>query len=124
VNAEEVQRELRNALDAVKGYTYQQKQEYQKRLEPVLQDLDERIDHLKEQAKGASKEARKWYPQALQELRRERRIVREQLAKAEAAAPGAWEDIKAGVGAAWNDLRQAFQRANERFKEANPPDQP
>jgi Cu/Ag efflux protein CusF/archaellum component FlaC len=124
VTAEEVQQELRNALDAVKNYTYQQKQEYQKRLEPVLQDLDERIDHLKEQAKGASKEARKWYAQSLQELRRERRTVREQLAKVQAAAPAAWDEIKAGVGAAWTDLRQAFQRANERLKEGNPSDRP
>lgn len=124
VTADDVQQELHNALETVKNYTYQEKQEYQKRLEPVLRDLDERINHLKEQAKGASDEARKWSAQALQELQRERRIVREQLSKLQSAAPGAWDEIKAGVGAAWNDLRQAFQRANERLKEGNPEDRP
>jgi hypothetical protein len=124
VTAEEVQRELREALEAAKAYTFRQKEEYEKRLQPVLQDLDDRIDVLKEKAKGAAKEGRKRYAQAIEELRREREIVRHQLAKARAAAPGAWEEVKAGVGAAWDDLRKAFQRANDRLKEGNPDDQP
>jgi hypothetical protein len=124
VTAEEVQQELREALESAKAYTFQQKEEYEKRLQPVLRDLDDRIEVLKEKAKGAGKEARKWYTEAAQELRREREVVREQIAKARAAAPGAWEEVKAGVSAAWDDLRKAFQRANERLKETNPSDQP
>jgi hypothetical protein len=124
VTAEEVQRELREALESAKAYTFEQKEEYQKKLQPVLRDLDDRIEDLKEKAKGAGTEARKWYAQAIQELRREREVVREQLAKARAAAPGAWEEVKSGVNAAWDDLRKAFQRANERLKEGNPPDRP
>ena len=124
VTAEEVQQELREALESAKAYTFHQKEEYQKRLQPVLRDLDDRIENLKEKAKGAGTEARKRYAQAIQELRRERDVVREQLAKARAAAPGAWEEVKSGVSAAWDDLRKAFQRANERLKEGNPPDRP
>jgi hypothetical protein len=124
VTAQEVQQELREALESAKAYTFQQKEEYQKRLEPVLGDLDERIEGLKEQAKGAGTEARKWYAQAIQELRRERELVREQLAKVQAAAPGAWEEVKSGVSAAWDDLRKAFQRANDRLKEGGSSDQP
>jgi hypothetical protein len=124
VTAEEVQQELREALESAKAYTFRQKEEYEKRLQPVLQDLDDRIDVLKEKAKGAAREAKKRYAQAIEELRREKEVVREQLAKARAAAPGAWNEVKAGVSAAWDDLRKAFERANERLKEGNPSDQP
>jgi hypothetical protein len=124
VTAQELQQELREALEAAKAYTFQQREEYRKRLEPVLRDLDERIEGLKEQAKGAGKDAQKWYAQAIEELRRERENVHEQLAKIRAAAPGAWEEVKAGVSAAWDDLRKAFQRANDRLKEGDRSDRP
>jgi Cu/Ag efflux protein CusF len=120
VTAEELRQELRDALETAKAYTFQQKEKYQRRLEPVLRDLDDRIGSLREQAKDARKEARKKYGEAIKELQRERQVVREQLDKVQAATPGAWEEAKAGMSAAWDDLRKAFQRAHERFKEENP----
>ena len=124
VTAEDIRQELREALETTKAYTYQQRQEYQKRLEPVLHDLDDRIEALKEQAKGASREAQKRSAEAIEELRREREVVRKHLARVQAAAPGAWEEVKSGMSAAWDDLRKAFQRAHERLQEGSPSDRP
>jgi len=124
VTSEEVQQELREALEAVKAYTFQQKEEYRKRLEPVLRDMDERIEHLEEQAKGAGKQAQKQYAQAIQDLQHQKEVLRGQISRLQATAPGAWEEVKAGVSAAWDDLRRAFQRANDRLKETNSSDRP
>lgn len=124
VTAEEISQELREALETTKAYTYQQKAEYQKKLEPVLHDLDDRIEGLREQAKGVRKEAQQRYAEAIEELQRQRKMVREQLAKVQAAAPGVWEEVKSGMSAAWEDLRKAFQRAHDRLKEGSPSDQP
>lgn len=124
VTSEEVQQELREALEAVKAYTFQQKEEYRKRLEPVLRDMDERIDQLKAQAKGAGKQAQEQYAQAIQDLQHQKEVLRGQISRIQAAAPGAWEEVKAGVSAAWDDLRKAFQRANDRLKERSSSDRP
>jgi hypothetical protein len=124
VTTAELQREFHDALESAKQYTYQQKEQYQKQLQPVLHDLDDRIEYLKEQAKGAGKQAQQWYAQSIQELERERAKVGKQLAKAQAAAPGAWNEVKSGVTAAWGDLQRAFQRAGERLKEGESSNQP
>ncbi|HLJ96240.1 MAG TPA: hypothetical protein VKU02_23905 [Gemmataceae bacterium] len=124
VTAEELRREMHTVFETAKAYSFHQKEEYQRKLEPVLRDLDDRIEHLKQQAKGVGREARKRSDEAIQELQRERDAVRQQLARVRAAAPGAWEEVKAGMGVAWEDLRKAFQRAHDRLKEGDPSDKP
>jgi hypothetical protein len=116
VSAEDLRREVRDALEAAKAYTFQQKDEYQRRLEALTRELDERIDDLRDRAEAVGAEARKEYAQEIEELRQRREAVRQRLARVKSASAEAWEDIKSGVSAALEDLQKAYERARSRFK--------
>ena len=118
VTAEDVDRQTREALQSAKSYSYEQKDEYQKRLQGVLQKLNDQIDELKRQAEQASGKARQQYQEELVRLEKLRIKAREQLARVRSATPGAWEDIKAGVSAAVEDLHNAYERAKTHFQQS------
>ncbi len=120
VTLENLQKEVGTALESAKSYTYQQKEEYQKKLSGVLQDLDEHMDDLKAKAGQASDEAKKRYAKEIDELGKKREVLHKKLAQVRAAAPGAWEDIKSGVGAAAHDLQHALERVRARLQEKPP----
>lgn len=114
--AEEVRRETKAALDAIKSYTFRQKDEYQKKLRAALDRLDERIADLKERAQEAGEQARKKYAQQIDELKKARQAAGAKLDKIKAATAESWEEMKAGASRAVDDLRQAYERARARWK--------
>ncbi|HLN28229.1 MAG TPA: hypothetical protein VK395_10840 [Gemmataceae bacterium] len=117
-----IQKEVSEALSAAKSYTYQQKDEYQKKLNAALTEMDEHIDDLKAKAAQASDEAKKRYAREMDDLRRKREVLGKKLDQVKAAAPGAWDDIKSGVGAAANDLKSTIERVRSRLQEPPPPE--
>jgi hypothetical protein len=116
VSAEEVRKEIRDALEAAKAYTFQQKEEYRKRLNRVLERTDERIAELQDQAARAGAEAKKQYAEQIEQLRHLRDKARKQAERVKSATPKAWEDLKSGIGSAFEDLRKAFEKAGKRFR--------
>lgn len=116
VSLEDVRREAREAFESAKNYTYERKAEYQKKLEPVLHDLDERIADLKERAAAAGAEARRRYARQIDDLSAKRDAVRDKLVRVCDATPEAWEDVKAGVGKAVNEFHKAFDRLGAGWK--------
>ncbi len=121
VSIDSIQNEVSEALESAKSYSYQQKDEYQKKLGGVMQDLDDHMQDLKAKAAQAGEEARKRYQQEMEELRPKREALRKKLEQVRAAAPGAWDDIKSGVGAAAHDLQRALERVRARLQEQPPP---
>lgn len=113
---EDLRRETNAALRAARSYTFEHKEEYQKRLQGVLDQIQDQIDQLKHRAEQAGTQVQQKYPQQLEELRRLKAKAQTRLERVKAATPGAWEDIKAGVGAAMEDLQKAFERASKRFQ--------
>jgi hypothetical protein len=124
ISLEDVRKQFSDALESAKTYTYQQKEAYQRKMEPALRDLDERIDELKERAQEAGAAARQRYAQEIEELRQKREVLREKLGRAKAATPEMWEEFKSGVGKAWEDLHRALDRAGEKMNSTPPPDRP
>jgi hypothetical protein len=122
LSMDNIQKEVNDALESAKSYTYQQKGEYQKKLQGVMHDLDERIDDLKSKAEEASEEAKKRYAKEMEELRPKREALRKKLAQVREAAPDVWDDIKSGVGAAAHDLGRAIDRVRARLQQPPPQD--
>lgn len=118
VTADDVGQQVRQTLQAVKNYSFEQKDEYQKRLQAVLPKLDQRIDNLKRQAEQASGQAKEEYRKQIPRLQKLRARVQDQLARVQSATPGAWQDIKTGVGAAVEDLQKAFESAKTHFQQS------
>jgi hypothetical protein len=104
----DVAREVREALQAAGRYTYQQKGEYEKKLRVVMDDLDDRIDDLQKQARGATEDARRRLDQQASDLKRKRAVVDERLKRVQSAGADAWDDVKSGVQNAVEDLRRAL----------------
>jgi cell division protein ZapA (FtsZ GTPase activity inhibitor) len=89
-SAEDVKREIKEAVAAAKSYSFNQKDQYEKRLRSVARDLDERIDDLQERASEARGEARAEVEKELKELKKKRVVLREKLAKVRSASADAW----------------------------------
>ena len=116
ISFEDVRREIQDAYETAKAYSYERKDEYEKKLEPVIQDMDERIEELKERAAKANAEARQRFAKEIDELKQKRGAVKEQMGRVKAATPQAWEDVKSGVGSAVSDLQKAFEKARARLQ--------
>ncbi len=115
VQAEDVRREVRDALQAAKRYTFRQKDEYQRKLQDVLNDMDERIDDLQEQAESAAGQARKDAEAKLRELRAKRGVVRDRLDKVSAATADTWDRVTGAVSDAVQDFQKMFDDVSSHF---------
>jgi hypothetical protein len=49
-------------------------------------------------------------------LHAKQETVLQRLAALKGAGDGAWEDLKVGVGRAWEDCKEAFDKAASKFK--------
>ena len=115
-SAADVRDSIRETLKAAKSYTYKQKGEYEKRLRRLSRDLDAQIADLQVRARDATGDVRKELVHELRVLQKKKQVVRDQLARVKEATPGAWEDVKKGIGHALDDLAGAFEKARKRFK--------
>ena len=106
-----VEKETRQTHRDGDTYTYEQRGEYERNLQSAVDKLNRQIDDLERKAGTAGEKARAEYRRELPELRRLRDQARVELRKVRQASPGAWEDVKQGVGKAVQDLQTAVDRA-------------
>jgi len=116
VQAEDVRREVREALQAAKSYTFQRKDEYQRKLQDVLNDMDERIDDLQEQAEAATGQARKDAEAKLRQLRSKRDVVRDRLDRVSAATADTWDRVTGAVSDAVQDFQKMYDDVRSHFQ--------
>lgn len=112
-----VGRAVQQALAAARRLGAEHKDEYQKKLNGLVQQLDDQIDDLKEKAAKAQGEARRKFDQEVGDLERKRDEAEKKLAKMKAASGPAWEDLKGGMQDAIQDLQKAIERAKTHFDE-------
>ena len=115
VHADDVRREVREALRAAKAYTFERKDEYQRKLQDVLTDMDERIDDLREQAESATGAARRDAEAKLRELRAKRQVVSERLQKVNAATADTWDRVTGAVSDAVQDFQKLYDDVRSHF---------
>ncbi len=108
---EKVAQAISDAFEIAKKFTYQQKDQYERKLQPVLDDIDQRIDELSERAAEATPEARAQIEKDLAQVRRQREILQDKLSKIEASTPEAWNDIRSAVHNAIDDVQQGIDHA-------------
>lgn len=93
-----------------------ERQQYQKKIETKLRELDQEIDALKVKTAKQSKVARKQLDRQMSELDQKREVAHQEFAKLRNSGQGAWQDMKAGIDAAMDDLETAYERAASHFK--------
>lgn len=116
VTGQDIENEIRDALRAVKTYTFEQRGEYRERLRRVADRAEDRIKVLQDQASRAGAEAQKKYAKQIEELRQARDRAMAQADRARSATAEAWEELKTGTGKALEELRDAFRRAVDRVR--------
>ncbi len=114
--SQRVEDQTRQVIRETSRYTYDHRAEYERKLRDALDKLNRRIGVLEQKAQTADADARQEYRRQLPELRRLHDQAQTQLRRIERATPGAWDDIKQGIGSAMEDLRSAVDRAGRHFR--------
>lgn len=90
------------------------KDEFLKRAQQQLDQIDKETDQLRRQAKTAT--SRKQVDRTIRQLEAKRKEAAKKLDQLRSASGPAWEDLKTGVSAAINDLTAACDKAASHFK--------
>ncbi|HEY3243488.1 MAG TPA: hypothetical protein VGM03_09055 [Phycisphaerae bacterium] len=116
-SADELRQRADEALDAVRRFSYDKKQEYERLIERELTQLDKRIAELKAQAESASEQARPVIEQRIEELQKQTTNARQRLVRMRETGEKAWDEVQLGVETAVRDLKKSFARARAYFEQ-------
>ncbi|KST69982.1 sll1863 family stress response protein [Mastigocoleus testarum] len=92
------------------------KQEYQKKMEAQLQNLQTKIDEFKVKASLAKADAKDAYDEQISILNTKQHEAKLKFQEIQKSSESAWEDMKSGMENAWNDLQTSFNKATANFK--------
>lgn len=92
------------------------KKAYQKKMEARLKELAGKIDLLKAKVDKTNAEANIKYYEQNKVVWSKREMLRQRLHELKKSGDEAWEELRAGVYIAWDDLKYALNRAVSRFK--------
>ena len=115
VTSDDVRRDAGQAAETAVEYSRQTKDEFQKKLDARLKDLDAEVVTLHEKGHALKDEAKAKWDQKMKELETKRDVARAKLAEVRASSAEAWKDVRKGAQSAWDDLDKAFRDASREF---------
>jgi TolA-binding protein len=115
VTPEDVRRDAGHAIDTTAEYSRQTMEEFQKKLETQLNDLDAKIDKLRDKGRDLQGEAKAKWDRKIVDLEKKRDAARDKLAKLGHSSAEAWKDVQKGAQSAWDELDKAFRDASREF---------
>jgi len=116
VSSGDVKRERGEALETTKTYLAQQKEKYQKDAESTLNDLNDKIKGLQSKAEQAGTDTKAKYNEIIKGLRKKQEEAQNKLNDLKSKSADAWEDIKSGMDAALENLKNSYNDAVSHFK--------
>ncbi len=118
-SSEEIRRETRELLQALKKYTADQREQALAKIESAQDSLDRRIERLEDDLARnwdrMDEAARDRARESLRALRQQRTEVAEYYGSLKSASSAAWGHIKQGFSSAYRDLHDAWQKAEGEF---------
>ena len=108
--------QFRKTLDQEQAEAERKKQEFVKRAQAELDQLDKQMADLQAQATKANAKTRKQIDKSIADLEPRRKTAERRLDQLKSSSGKAWADLKDGVTAAINDLSAACGSAVSRFK--------
>ena len=115
VTSEDVHRDAGQAVDTAGEYSQQTKEDFQKKLNTQLNELDAKIDKLREKGRDLKDEAKVKWEQKMTELETKRDAARAKLDEVGRSSAEAWKDVQKGAQSAWDELDKAFHEASREF---------
>jgi predicted small secreted protein len=96
-------------------YTYDKKEEYQRKLTSEMRDLEIKIDELKAKAGRASDAVKAQFARDMEALDRQKAVLAEKMEAVKASSASKWEDVKAGANSAMDSAKQTYERAKAKL---------
>jgi TolA-binding protein len=115
VTPEDVRRDAGQAAETAVEYSRQTKEEFQKKLEARLEELDGEIAKLREKGRDLKDQAKADWDRKMADLETKRDAARVKLAEVRDASAEAWKDVQKGAQSAWDELDKAFRDASREF---------
>lgn len=94
----------------------QSRNEFIEKIKSGLDDLDQRIEELKQRGDKLEGEAKKEYENRLHDLREKRRESQRKLDEVQAAGEEKWQQLKDEAEHAWKSLGNSFNYFKSHFK--------
>ena len=116
VTSEDVRRDAGQAVTSVAEFSQQTKEEFQKKLETRLKELDVEIAKLREKGRDLKDKAKANWDQKMADLETKRDAAPAKLAEVGHSSAGAWKDVPKGAQSAWDELDRAFRDASREFR--------
>jgi len=115
----EVKQETRDVIQALKGYSVEQRDEAVKKTRTALDNLDTRINELETRIDKSwdkmSGAARRESRESLRELRKQRVKLAEWYGSLKSSSVDAWEHVKKGFSDSFKAIHNAWGKAVEEF---------
>ena len=111
----EVQKEVKEAMDAIKNYTYEKREDALQRAKKALGELDaelaRREEKLSQDWSEMSELARERARETSAELRQRRQELAEWYGGMKHGSQRAWDEIKSGFTDAYAELKKAWEQS-------------
>lgn len=85
-------------------------------MEQRLADMGSKIDELRTKAEKAGEQKKQEINKSIEKLQSKRKDLEHRLQKLQSASGEAWEDLKSGVAAAFDEFNKAFKDADDSEK--------
>ncbi|MGA2061495.1 MAG: hypothetical protein ABSG67_13515 [Thermoguttaceae bacterium] len=115
VTPEDVRHDAGQAAKTAAEYSQQTKEEFQKKLEAQLNELDAKIAKLREKGRDMKDEGKVKWDRKMADLEKKRDAARANLAEIGHSSAEAWKDVQKGAQSAWDELDKAFRDASQEF---------
>ena len=115
VTSEDVRRDAGQAVNTAAELSQQTKEEFEKKLDTRLKELDAEIAKLREKGRDLKDEAKAKWDQKMTELETKRDAARAKLAEVGHSSAEAWKDVQKGAQSAWDELEKAVRDASREF---------
>ncbi|MDY6824583.1 MAG: hypothetical protein SWH68_12420 [Thermodesulfobacteriota bacterium] len=116
---EAVKQETRDLLEALKGYSAQQREEAVRQARAALDDLDRRIEDLEtrieKNREKMDRSARQQARETLKSLRQQRVRLAEWYGSLKSSSGDAWGHMKEGFADAYRDINDAWEKARKEY---------
>ena len=115
VTSEDVRRDAGQAINTAAEFSQQTKEEFEKKLDARLKELDVEIAKLREKGGDLKDEAKADCEKKMAGLQTKQDAARVKLVEVGHSTAEAWKDIQKGAQSAWDDLDKAFREASREF---------
>jgi len=117
--SKDVKKETKEALQAIKSYSFEQRDKAVRAVKAELSDLDGRIDRMQSRVEQKWSEmdqaSRQKLSHAMKTLREKRNQLSEWYGGLQQSSAGAWNHVKEGFIEGYDSVASAFEKAENEF---------